>query len=70
MEAIAVANRIVEGISRGEFSLGDVALLFRTTTNQNVYERIFRQVGIPFAAADPRGLYSEGPANEPPTANL
>jgi len=64
VEAIAVANRIVEGISREEFSFGDVALLFRTTTHQNVYERIFRRVGIPFTAADPRGLYSEGPAND------
>lgn len=63
-EALAVAHRIVEGIRRCEFSLGDVALLFRTTTHQNVYERIFRHVGIPFTPADPRGLYSEGPAND------
>ncbi|MDR2028679.1 MAG: UvrD-helicase domain-containing protein [Treponema sp.] len=63
-EALAVAERIMAGIIRGEFSFGDLAVLFRTTTHQDEYERIFRQAGIPFSAADPRGIFFEGPAND------
>jgi ATP-dependent helicase/nuclease subunit A len=63
-EALAVAERIIAGITRGEFGFGDLAVLFRTTTHQDEYERIFRQAGIPFMAADPRGIFSEGPAND------
>jgi ATP-dependent helicase/nuclease subunit A len=63
-EALAAAERIIAGIIRGEFSFGDLAVLFRTTTHQDEYERIFRQAGIPFSAADPRGVFFEGPAND------
>jgi ATP-dependent helicase/nuclease subunit A len=63
-EALAVASRILAGVARGDFALGDVAVLFRTTTHQSVYERLFRQLEIPFDAADPRGVFAEGPAND------
>ncbi|GHU06865.1 ATPase AAA [Spirochaetia bacterium] len=63
-EALAAARRIIEGVERGEFSYGDIAVLFKSTTHQNKYEEIFRRTGIPFSAADPRGLFLEGPAND------
>ncbi|MDR2150494.1 MAG: UvrD-helicase domain-containing protein [Spirochaetaceae bacterium] len=63
-EALAVARRIISGIATQEFELGDVALLFRKTTHQNTYERLFRRIGIPFDAADPRGIFAEGPAQD------
>jgi ATP-dependent helicase/nuclease subunit A len=63
-EALAAAERIIAGVAGGEFGFGDLAVLFRTTTHQDEYERIFRQAGIPFTAADPRGVFSEGPAND------
>ncbi|MDR2808063.1 MAG: UvrD-helicase domain-containing protein [Spirochaetaceae bacterium] len=63
-EAFAVARRIIAGLAAKEFSLGDLAILFRKTTHQNTYERLFRRIGIPFDAADPRGIFAEGPAND------
>jgi ATP-dependent helicase/nuclease subunit A len=63
-EALSAAKRIALGVKQGEFGFGDVAVLFRSTTHQNQYERVFRQVGIPFCAADPRGIFSEAPAND------
>ena len=63
-EALTVARRIIEGLERSEFRPGDVALLFRTTTHQSVYERVFRTIGIPFVSADPRGLYLDAPSND------
>ncbi|MDR0784689.1 MAG: UvrD-helicase domain-containing protein [Treponema sp.] len=63
-EALAAAERIVDGAQAGEFSFGDVAMLFKSTSRQNEYERVFRQAGIPFTASDPRGVYAEGPAND------
>jgi ATP-dependent helicase/nuclease subunit A len=63
-EAIAIAQRIIQGIEKKEFQFRDVALLFRTTTHQPAYERVFRRVGIPFVSADPRGLFVDAPAND------
>jgi ATP-dependent helicase/nuclease subunit A len=63
-EALAAAERIVDGALAGEFNFGDVAALFRSTSRQSEYERVFRQAGIPFTASDPRGVYAEGPAND------
>uniref|UniRef100_A0A7C3E970 DNA 3'-5' helicase n=1 Tax=Gracilinema caldarium TaxID=215591 RepID=A0A7C3E970_9SPIR len=63
-EAITLAKRIIQGVQTGEFQYQDVALLFRTTTHQSVYERVFRTVGIPFVSADPRGLFLDAPAND------
>ncbi|MDR1900340.1 MAG: UvrD-helicase domain-containing protein, partial [Treponema sp.] len=63
-EALAAARRIAAGVTSGEFGYGDIAVLFRSTGSQHEYERVFREAGIPFSAADPRGIYSEGPAND------
>ena len=63
-EALVTAKRIIAGVENGEFKFEDVAVLFKSTTHQSEYERTFRLCGIPFSAADPRGLFSEGPAND------
>jgi ATP-dependent helicase/nuclease subunit A len=63
-EALHVAARIVEGVKAKEFSFGDVAILFRSTVHQNYFEKCFRDVGIPFNAADPRGIFSEALVND------
>ncbi|MDR2792594.1 MAG: UvrD-helicase domain-containing protein [Treponema sp.] len=63
-EALYVAERIVRGIEAGTCTFHDVAVLFRSTSHQNEYERVFREAGIPFVAADPRGVYVEAPAND------
>ncbi|MDR1073842.1 MAG: UvrD-helicase domain-containing protein [Treponema sp.] len=63
-EALCVAERIVKGVESGSFAFQDVAVLFRSTSRQNEYERVFREAGIPFVAADPRGVYAEAPAND------
>lgn len=63
-EAFAAARRVAEGVRKKEFAYGDVAVLFRSTTKQHEYERAFRFFGIPFQAPDPRGVFSEGPAQD------
>ncbi|MDR2537790.1 MAG: UvrD-helicase domain-containing protein, partial [Treponema sp.] len=63
-EALAAARRIIAGVKNKEFAFGDIAVLFKSTSHQNEYEKTFRQAGIPFSAADPRGLFSESPAND------
>jgi ATP-dependent helicase/nuclease subunit A len=63
-EALAAARRIIDGVKAKQFAFGDIAVLFKSTAHQNEYEKTFRLAGIPFSAADPRGLYCEGPAND------
>ncbi|MFA6508573.1 MAG: 3'-5' exonuclease, partial [Treponemataceae bacterium] len=63
-EAFAAASRIVEGVALQEFAFSDIAVLFRSTSRQHEYERAFRVFGVPYQAADPRGLFAEGPAND------
>jgi len=63
-EALAAARRLADGVAAGDFAYADVAVLFRSTTHQGAYERQFRRLGIPFVAADPRGIFLEGPAND------
>jgi ATP-dependent helicase/nuclease subunit A len=63
-EAVYAAERIISGVKSGEFLFRDVAILFRSTTHQNSYERCFRNIGIPFSAADPRGIFAEAVMND------
>ena len=63
-EAFAAARRISLGVARDEFTYSDVAVLFRSTSRQHEYERAFRLLEVPFVAADPRGVFAEGPAND------
>ncbi len=37
----------------------DIAVLFRSTTSQNVVERYFRLLGVPYTAASTAGLFAE-----------
>jgi ATP-dependent exoDNAse (exonuclease V) beta subunit len=44
-EAVAAAERIIQGVAAGEFAFSDIAVLFKSTSRQNEYERIFREAG-------------------------
>ena len=68
-EPAALAARIKEIVERGEITLktrsgerqagyGDVALLFRTTTNLHAYEEAFRRLRIPFLVNMGTGFYT------------
>ncbi|GAB1482268.1 UvrD-helicase domain-containing protein [Treponema sp.] len=63
-EAFAAALRIARGVIATEFNYGDVAILFRSTSHQDEYEKALRLLSIPFSASDPRGLFREGPVND------
>ncbi len=43
---------------------GDIALLMRSTSNQVIYERIFRQLDIPYVTDNVRTLFLEAPFND------
>lgn len=68
-EPAALAGRIKEIVEKGEIILktssgerkaryGDVALLFRTTTNLRAYEEAFRRLRIPFLVNMGTGFYA------------
>ncbi|MBI9102775.1 MAG: UvrD-helicase domain-containing protein [Spirochaetales bacterium] len=42
----------------------DFAVLFRSGSNQFVYEKYFRNMGIPYDVSDVRSLFMEAPAND------
>ncbi|MFQ3547290.1 MAG: UvrD-helicase domain-containing protein [Termitinemataceae bacterium] len=63
-EALVLAQRLLQGFKDKEFAPKDVAVLFRSTTHQSVFERVFRTIGLPVSSADPRGLFMEAPAND------
>jgi len=63
-DACAAAARLRRGADSGEFAYAEVAVLFRSTSHQHEYEKAFRAYGIPYQASDPRGLFSEAPAND------
>jgi ATP-dependent exoDNAse (exonuclease V) beta subunit len=63
-EAFAAARRIALGVAKDDFAYSDVAVLFRSTSRQHEYERAFRLLDVPFVAADPRGIFAEGPASD------
>lgn len=43
---------------------GDIAVLLRASTHQHRLERYLRQFGIPYQSENPRGLFSQAPAND------
>ena len=43
---------------------GDVAVLMRSTSNQTVYERMFRLLDVPYETRSTRSLFLEAPAND------
>jgi ATP-dependent helicase/nuclease subunit A len=63
-EAFAAAARIARGVAAGDFRAGQVAILFRSTSHQHEYENALGLVGLPYVAADPRGVFMAAPIND------
>ncbi len=73
-EAYYLAKRIIEIhnskmlIKKGKAAMpcdwNDFAVLMRAGTNQSVYERIFRNFGIPYQSIQQKGLFKDAPVND------
>ncbi len=46
------------------YSYGDIAVLLRTTSTQDKFERAFLNHGIPYNTESVRGFFSDGPVND------
>ncbi len=58
-EAYHVARTIRDLVESGSYTYDDVAVLMRSTSNQNAFERMFRHFRIPYQSRSLRGLFSE-----------
>lgn len=73
-EAYYLAKKIIEihnskmlikkGKTAGPCDWDDFAILMRAGTNQSVYERIFRNFGIPYRSVQQKGLFKDAPVND------
>ncbi|MDR1956679.1 MAG: UvrD-helicase domain-containing protein [Treponema sp.] len=61
-EACFVAERIHALLHR--YQPADIALLFRTHTHQNVYEKQLRMRNIPYTSSGMGNLFTDGPVND------
>ncbi|UTC62777.1 UvrD-helicase domain-containing protein [Treponema sp. OMZ 787] len=73
-EAFYLAKRILELHNQGfkvrdgknarPCSWSDFAVLLKASTKQSVYERVFRNLGIPYRSVQQRGLFNDAPIND------
>lgn len=73
-EAMFLAKRILELHNQGfkirdgkaarACSWSDFAVLLRASTKQSVYERVFRNFGIPYRSVQQKGLFNDAPIND------
>lgn len=73
-EAYYLAKKIIElhnskmlikkGKTAEPCDWNDFAILMRAGTNQSVYERIFRNFGIPYQSIQQKGLFKDAPVND------
>ncbi|UTC75069.1 UvrD-helicase domain-containing protein [Treponema sp. OMZ 792] len=73
-EAFYLAKRILELHNQGfkirdgknarPCSWNDFAVLLRASTKQSVYERVFRNLSIPYRSVQQRGLFNDAPIND------
>ncbi len=59
LEAEQIALTIRELVHGGAYKYEDISLLFRAMTNVHIYERAFKEVGIPYVNLGGRGFYSK-----------
>ena len=62
-EAAWVADKITE-LTESGLQYSDIAILFRTTTRQPVFERMLMNAGIPYTTETRKGFFSDGPVND------
>ncbi len=57
VEAAALVDDLIERQRAGELAWGDVALLLRATTHQEIYLRALRRAGVPYLVERDRSYY-------------
>lgn len=66
IEAFFTAQKIKEIVdeSQGEINYSDIAILFRTYTKQNNFEKYLRSFGIPYTSESIRSFFNDAPVND------
>lgn len=57
-ESELLAKRIKELVNSGQYDYKDIAILFRATTDNDIYEQALKEYGIPFYNVDGKGFYN------------
>jgi ATP-dependent exoDNAse (exonuclease V) beta subunit len=63
-EAEWIAQRISGLIHEGGYTPGQIAILLRSSSGQQIVERMLRRRGIPYQTQAIRSLFTEAPAND------
>ena len=63
IEAMYIAQKIKTFIDEKKYKSKDCAILFRSTTNQYLYEKHLRKLGIPYTSESVVGFFNESPIN-------
>ena len=63
-EALFVATKIKEFVKSKKYEPKDIAILFRSTTNQHVFERFLKLQGIPYSCGKQKGFFYDAPVND------
>lgn len=64
-EAAWVASEIDRLINiEKKYKASDIAILLKTTSNQNVFERMLLQHSIPYSTETFKGIFGDGPVND------
>ena len=56
-EAHLIGQRIQEDVAAGRCAYGDVALLFQSLRNSQIYEDAFKKLGLPYVTLSGRGYF-------------
>ena len=63
-EAVFVVSEAASLIKSGAYKAQDIAILFRTYSNQSLYEAQLRLQGIPYASETVADFFSDAPVND------
>lgn len=63
-EALFVATKIKELVKSKKYEPKDIAILFRSTTNQHIFERFLKLQGIPYSCGKQKGFFYDAPVND------
>lgn len=63
-EAVFVVSQAASLIKSGAYKAQDIAILFRTYSNQSLYEAQLRLQGIPYASETVADFFSDAPVND------
>ncbi len=63
-EAVFVVSQAASLVKSGAYNAQDIAILFRTYSNQSLYEAQLRLQGIPYASETVADFFSDAPVND------